>query len=117
MGIWIRSQDRRTLIKSEDIQISGTSLITMIKYSVIELGTYSSIEKTLKVLDMMENFINNLEKYVKEKYENETKCFIKFYINEPNKDKLKIHLDNIEKYVIDYYEAEAKRILRYYWFF
>ena len=64
MGIWIRSQDRRTLIKSEDIQISGTSLITMIKYSVIELGTYSSIEKTLKVLDMMENFINNLEKYV-----------------------------------------------------
>ena len=64
MGIWIRSQDRRTLIKSEDIQISGTSLITMIKYSVIELGIYSSIEKTLKVLDMMENFINNLEKYV-----------------------------------------------------
>ena len=64
MGIWIRSQDRRTLIKSEDIQISGTSLITMLKYSVIELGTYSSIEKTLKVLDMMENFINNLERYV-----------------------------------------------------
>ena len=57
---------------------------------------------------------DNLEKYVKEKYENETKVFIKFYINEPNKDKLKIHLNNIEKYVIDYYEAEAKRILRYY---
>ncbi len=57
---------------------------------------------------------DNLEKYVKEKYENETKIFIKFYINEPNKDKLKIHLDNIEKYVLDYYEAEAKRILRYY---
>ena len=57
---------------------------------------------------------DNLEKYVKEKYENETKCFIKFYNNEECKDKLKIHLDNIEKYVIDYYEAEAKRILRYY---
>lgn len=57
---------------------------------------------------------DNLEKYVKEKYENETRIFIKFYINEPNKEKLKIHLDNIEKYVIDYYEAEAKRILRYY---
>ena len=57
---------------------------------------------------------DNLEKYVKEKYENETKFFIKFYINEPNKEKLKIHLDNIEKYVIDYYEAEAKRILTYY---
>lgn len=57
---------------------------------------------------------DNLEKYVKEKYENETRIFIKFYINEPNKDKLKIHLDNIEKYVLDYYEAEAKRILRYY---
>ena len=64
MGIWIRSQDRRTLIKSEDIQISGTSLITMIKYSVIELGIYSSIEKASKVLDMVENFINNLERYV-----------------------------------------------------
>ena len=57
---------------------------------------------------------DNLEKYVKEKYENETRCFIKLYINEPNKEKLKIHLDNIEKYVIDYYEAEAKRILTYY---
>ena len=57
---------------------------------------------------------DNLEKYVKEKYENETKVFIKFYNNEECKDKLKIHLDNIEKYVIDYYEAEAKRILRYY---
>ena len=57
---------------------------------------------------------DNLEKYVKEKYENETKIFIKFYINEPNKEKLKIHLDNIEKYVLDYYEAEARRILRYY---
>ena len=64
MGIWIRSQDRRTLIKCEDIQISGTSLITMIKYSVIELGIYSSIEKASKVLDMVENFINNLERYV-----------------------------------------------------
>ena len=57
---------------------------------------------------------DNLEKYVKEKYENETKVFIKFYINEECKDKLKIHLNNIEKYVIDYYEAEARRILRYY---
>ena len=57
---------------------------------------------------------DNLEKYVKEKYENETKVFIKFYINEECKDKLKIHLDNIEKYVIDYYEAEARRILTYY---
>ena len=57
---------------------------------------------------------DNLEKYVKEKYENETKFFIKFYINESNKEKLKIHLDNIEKYVIDYYEAEARRILTYY---
>lgn len=57
---------------------------------------------------------DNLEKYVKEKYENETRCFIKLYINESNKEKLNIHLDNIEKYVIDYYEAEAKRILRYY---
>lgn len=57
---------------------------------------------------------DNLEKYVKEKYENETKCFIKLYINDPNKEKLKIHLDNIEKYVIDYYKAEARRILTYY---
>lgn len=57
---------------------------------------------------------DNLEKYVKEKYENETRCFIKLYINESNKEKLNIHLDNIEKYVIDYYEAEARRILRYY---
>ena len=57
---------------------------------------------------------DNLEKYVKEKYENETRSFIKLYINEENKEKLKIHLDNIEKYVLDYYEAEAKRILTYY---
>ena len=67
-----------------------------------------------EIKEYLKNKFDNLEKYVKEKYENETKIFIKFYINEPNKDKLKIHLDNIEKYVIDYYEAEAKRILTYY---
>lgn len=67
-----------------------------------------------EIREELKNKFDNLEKNVKEKYKDETRCFIKFYINEPNKEKLKIHLDNIEKYVIDYYEAEAKRIIRYY---
>lgn len=67
-----------------------------------------------KIREDLKNKFDNLEKYVKEKYKDETRCFIKFWNNEECKDKLKQHLDNIEKYVIDYYEAEAKRIITYY---
>lgn len=67
-----------------------------------------------EIREDLKNKFDNLEKNVKEKYQDETRCFIKFWNNEDIKDKLKIHLDNIEKYVIDYYEAEAKRILTYY---
>lgn len=67
-----------------------------------------------KIKEELKNKFDNLEKNVKEKYKDETRCFIKFWNNEDIKEKLKIHLDNIEKYVIDYYEAEAKRIITYY---
>lgn len=67
-----------------------------------------------KIRDELKNKFDNLEKNVKEKYKDETRCFIKFYNNKETKDKLNIHLDNIEKYVKDYYEAEAKRIITYY---
>lgn len=66
------------------------------------------------IKEELKNKFDNLEQNVKEKYIDDTRCFIKFWNNKDVKEKLKIHLDNIEKYVIDYYEAEAKRIITYY---
>lgn len=66
MEIWIRSQDRRTLINVNKIQIADFR--DMYKNAIwgndVLLGKYSTRQKALKVIDMIENFINSLDKYV-----------------------------------------------------
>lgn len=59
MGIWIRSQDKEKLIKCEDIQISGTDIVNFTRYGVVELGKYSTKEKALNVLDMIQECIES----------------------------------------------------------
>lgn len=60
MELWIRSQDKTTLIRSYEIYISeqpNTYLIRAEKTSHI-LGSYSTFERTLEVLDEIQNKIN-----------------------------------------------------------
>ena len=64
MKLWIRSQDKRFLIECNDVAILkttdgfkiGTCSIKSVKRE-IDLGTYSTKEKALKVLDMIEKKI------------------------------------------------------------
>ena len=64
MSLWIRSQDKSFLIECNDIGFKeidngfkiGTCSIKSVKREV-DLGTYSTREKALKVLDMIEKKI------------------------------------------------------------
>lgn len=67
MSLWIRSQDKRFLIECNDVAILkttdgfkiGTCSIKSVKRE-IDLGKYSTKEKALKVLDMIQEFIKNM---------------------------------------------------------
>lgn len=61
MNLWIRSQDKTTLIRSYEIYISeqqNTYLIRAKRTSHI-LGSYSTIERAIEVLDEIQNFMNS----------------------------------------------------------
>lgn len=66
MKFWIRSQDKETLILAEEISSwrdsNDSKLFYVSAYSNI-LGTYSSKEKTLKVLDMIEEYLKEPKAY------------------------------------------------------
>ena len=52
--MWIRSQDKTTLIKSEYITIYGNVIkVVCSDTTCITIGEYSSQEKALKVLDWL----------------------------------------------------------------
>lgn len=54
--MWIRSQDRKILTKIDDLAIDGT---IQIWDGCSVLGKYSTEEKALKVLDRIEELIEN----------------------------------------------------------
>lgn len=61
MELWIRSQDKTTLIRSYEIYISeqpNTYLIRAKRTSHI-LGSYSTIERTLEILDEIQDLLQN----------------------------------------------------------
>ena len=53
MGIWIRSQDKKTLIKSYEIYIveNKNSYVIRAKRTSRILGVYSTFERALEILD------------------------------------------------------------------
>lgn len=68
MGIWIRSQNKMSLNKVNDIEIFENETKGIEKFRIRnencfdELGVYSSKEKAIKVLDMIqEEICNNYE--------------------------------------------------------
>ena len=62
MSLWIRSQDKENLINVNKLEI--TDFCDAYKNAIwgddILLGRYSSKEKALKVLDMIQEFIKNM---------------------------------------------------------
>ena len=65
MGIWIRSQDEKTLVSVQEIYVArrskGWSICTN---RGVDLGTYSTEEKAIKVIDMIHDDICELSDHV-----------------------------------------------------
>lgn len=60
MELWIRSQDKTTLIKSYEIYIAEydiNSYVIRAKRTSHILGTYKTIERALEVLDEIQNLL------------------------------------------------------------
>lgn len=60
--MWIRTQDKEMIINCSDVEI-GLEEQTTIWCGGYVLGTYSTKEKALKVLDMIEDRINQNEEF------------------------------------------------------
>lgn len=56
--MWIRSQDKEMLLNCEGFDILDEDTIWVIYGCNTTLATYSTEEKALKVLDMIEKYIN-----------------------------------------------------------
>lgn len=59
--MWIRSQDRKILINASDLRIHEERKGFYIRSRIDILGSYSSEEKALKVMDMIEDTILKCE--------------------------------------------------------
>lgn len=59
--MWIRSQDRKILINASDLRIHEERKGFYIRSRIDVLGSYSSEEKALKVIDMIEDTILKCE--------------------------------------------------------
>lgn len=63
MGIWIRSQDRKTITNANDIYIRSLSKgCALCTGKGMDLGVYSSEEKALKVIDSIQGAITGIDK-------------------------------------------------------
>ena len=60
--MWIRTQDKEMIINCSDVEI-GLEEQNTIWCGGYSLGTYSTKEKALKVLDMIEDQINMTEEF------------------------------------------------------
>ena len=63
MELWIRSQDKTTLIRSYEIYISEQPNIYLIRAKRTShiLGSYSTIERALEVLDEIQKLLKTAE--------------------------------------------------------
>lgn len=68
MELWIRSQDKYTLMKIEEIQICENPDGSWFMNAGIVLGKYKTKEKALEVLDEIQSILNlkNMYKYDRE---------------------------------------------------
>lgn len=61
--MWVRSQSKRTLMNCKYFTVDSTNVVIgMSGGNYISLGSYSTEEKALKVLDKIERFVTDLER-------------------------------------------------------
>lgn len=56
MSLWVRSQDKKTLVKVDMVELLNFEnfIVAYTSIKVVDLGKYSTKEKALKVLDMLQ---------------------------------------------------------------
>ena len=66
MDLWIRSQDKTTLLRSYEIYIveHSDSYVIRAKRTSHILGAYKTIERALEVLDEIQRVFYNNQKYI-----------------------------------------------------
>lgn len=57
--MWIRTQDKKTLVKVDMVELLNyeNSIVAYTSIKVVDLGKYSTQEKAMKVLDMIQKYI------------------------------------------------------------
>ncbi len=61
MGVWIRSQNKVVLIRADDMWVDGEAIFAnYIGDRQTWLGDYDSEAEAMHVLDMIQEYINNL---------------------------------------------------------
>lgn len=65
MSLWVRSQDKKTFVKLDMVELLNyeNSIVAYTSIKVVDLGKYSTQEKAMKVLNMIEEQINLTEEY------------------------------------------------------
>lgn len=58
MELWIRSQDKEVLLKVNELEIEANMIIAFDNNKYQCLGTYETKERTLEILDEIQNKIN-----------------------------------------------------------
>lgn len=58
--MWIRSQDKEILIKVDGLRIEKNKIVIETSDWYIVLGEYSTNEKAIKVLNMIQEYIEDL---------------------------------------------------------
>ena len=61
--MWIRSQSKKQLYKSFGFEIVNGDVYCLFGTTVSKIGSYSTEEKALKVLDMIQKYIGGKTKY------------------------------------------------------
>lgn len=75
MELWIRSQDRRKLLKINNIGVAKEYndekgyIRTIVAKLTFELGLYSTEERALEVLDEIQSFVDRNKDYPVNAYE------------------------------------------------
>lgn len=61
MNLWLRSQDKKTLLKASRIDVIETDIMCYFgyEYEEVYIATYNSKERALEVLDEIQTEISN----------------------------------------------------------
>lgn len=112
MELWIRSQDKKFLIKI-DVVFYRVSFFTKEIYSVfandITVGNYSSEEKALKVLDMIQDYIS--EPVYLGYSINESETLVKEVFQMPQDDEVLTWIDK-KKNIVEYCKSVSIKDIR-----